>query len=158
VSKTNVIILANHGTVSFGESVERAYWWTEILDAYCRILLLARQLGHVNYLSGKESRELLALKEKWGFPDARLTDEYKNCDICANDIFRSSWKESGVERRAFEAPPPAGTASGEYQPGARYQPEAQARGQQARDQLTSPTIDQEQLVKLITDEVMRRLP
>ena len=45
------IILANHGTVSFGETVERAYWWTEILDAYCRILMLARDLGKVNYLS-----------------------------------------------------------------------------------------------------------
>ena len=26
VAKTNVIILANHGTVSYGESLERAYW------------------------------------------------------------------------------------------------------------------------------------
>ena len=45
VHKTNVIILANHGTVSFGETVEKAYWWTEILDAYCRILMLSRGLG-----------------------------------------------------------------------------------------------------------------
>src|SRR5215831_880061 len=51
VLHTNVIILANHGTVSYGESVERAYWWTEILDAYCRILILARQLGPISYLS-----------------------------------------------------------------------------------------------------------
>src|SRR5436190_16311169 len=29
VKKSNVIILANHGTVSFGETVEKAYWWTE---------------------------------------------------------------------------------------------------------------------------------
>ena len=41
VAKTNVIILANHGTVSYGTDVERAYWWTEILDSYCRILLLS---------------------------------------------------------------------------------------------------------------------
>ena len=45
VQKANVIILANHGTVSFGETVEQAYWWTEILDAYCRMLMLARGLG-----------------------------------------------------------------------------------------------------------------
>ena len=43
VAQSNVMILANHGTVSYGESVERAYWWTEILDAYCRILILAKQ-------------------------------------------------------------------------------------------------------------------
>ncbi len=68
VDKCNVMILANHGTVSFGENVERAYWWTEILDAYCRMLMLSRQLGRVNYLNETESRELLALKDKWALP------------------------------------------------------------------------------------------
>ena len=108
VAKTNVIILANHGTVSFGEDVERAYWWTEILDAYCRILMLSRQLGGVNYFSEQKERELLELKSKWGFTDPRNTPEYENCDICANDIFRTSWQDSGVQRKAFDAPPPMG--------------------------------------------------
>lgn len=107
VKKTNVIVLANHGTVSFGEDVERAYWWTEILDAYCRILMLAKQLGGVNYLNAHESKELLELKDKWGFSDPRNTPEYKNCDICANDIFRDSWIATGVERKAFAEPPSA---------------------------------------------------
>ncbi len=106
VKKSNVIILANHGTVSFGETVERAYWWTEILDSYCRILMLAKDLGYVNYLSHEKSRELLELKQKWGYDDPRLHEEFKNCDICANDIFRESWTKSGVQRRAFPAPPP----------------------------------------------------
>lgn len=73
VQKTNVIILANHGTVSFGESVERAYWWTEILDAYCRMLMLAKQLGGVHFLGEQKSRELLELKDGWGFSDPRNT-------------------------------------------------------------------------------------
>jgi L-fuculose-phosphate aldolase len=140
VAKSNVIILANHGTVSFGEDVEKAYWWTEILDAYCRILMLSRQLGKVNYLDNQQSRELLELKDKWGFADPRLTEEYKNCDICANDVFRNTWAESGVSRKAFEAPPamPA------------MQPAAPA---------TAPAngIDEEQLIKLITEQVMRQL-
>jgi L-fuculose-phosphate aldolase len=102
VHKSNVIILANHGTVSFGETVERAYWWTEILDAYCRILMLARGLGRINYFTEPEARELLELKQKWGFQDPRL--EAKNCDICANDIFRESWKATGVEQVAFQPP------------------------------------------------------
>lgn len=107
VKKTNVIVLANHGTVSFGEDVERAYWWTEILDAYCRILMLAKQLGGVNYLNANESKELLELKDKWGFTDPRNTQEFQNCDICANDIFRDTWKQTGVQRRAFADPPRA---------------------------------------------------
>lgn len=135
VSKTNVMILANHGTVSYGETVERAYWWTEILDAYCRILMLAKSIGGVNYLGDTKSRELLELKAKWGFSDPRNTPEYKDCDICANDVFRDSWKEAGVERRAFDAPPPA-------KPNAS----SEAKGD-----------DMEALVRVITDRVMAEL-
>jgi len=102
VHKSNVIILANHGTVSYGETVERAYWWTEVLDAYCRMLLLARGLGRVNYFTEPEARELLALKQQWGYPDPRL--EMRNCDICANDVFRDSWRAAGVSQQAFEPP------------------------------------------------------
>ncbi len=105
VDRTNVIILANHGTVSYGENVERAYWWTEILDSYCRMLLLAKQLGRVSYFTEDKQRELLDLKAKWGFEDPRNTPEYEDCDICANDVFRDSWSETGVQRSAFEAPP-----------------------------------------------------
>ena len=139
VDRTNVIILANHGTVSYGESVEQAYWWTEILDSYCRMLMLAKQLGGVTFLSGSKSQELLDLKEKWGYADPRNTDDYKNCDICANDIFRDSWKESGVTRKAFDAPPPLSGSSG------------------ASSGNGSSDVDPEALVKAITDEVMRQL-
>lgn len=144
VDKTNVIILANHGTVSYGEDVERAYWWTEILDAYCRILMLARGLGRVHYFPEDKERELLELKRKWGFTDPRLTKEYENCDICANDIFRDSWRETGVERRAFDPPPqmaPSSAASSDIAPA------------------TSPSADDvtEQLIQQITDRVLAAL-
>jgi L-fuculose-phosphate aldolase len=144
VSKCNVMILANHGTVSFGEDVEKAYWWTEILDAYCRILMLARQLGHVSYLDQQKSQELLDLKNKWGFSDPRLTEEYKNCDICANDIFRDSWAASGVERRAFAAPPAMPVAGGQS-------------NQPTSPGSTMSSADQERLIQLITNQVMNQL-
>jgi L-fuculose-phosphate aldolase len=134
VHKTNVIILANHGTVSFGETVEKAYWWTEILDAYCRILMLSRGLGNINYFTEPEARALLDLKQKWGFKDPRI--EAKNCDICANDVFRNSWKETGVEPKAFNPP--------SYVSG----------NNSAND--NAPT-DQEALVQAITEKVMAML-
>ena len=136
VDRTNVIILANHGTVSFGENVERAYWWTEILDAYCRILMLAKGLGRVNYFTEEKENELLELKKKWGFTDPRNTPEYQECDICANDIFRDSWQETGVERRMFEPPP------------------AMERTPLA---LPSTDADQEALIRTITDRVLEAL-
>lgn len=153
VNKTNVMILANHGTVSYGESVEQAYWWTEILDSYCRMLMLARQLGHVAYLSEGKSRELLDLKDQWGYKDPRNTPEYKDCDICANDIFRDSWADSGVQRRAFAAPPPIKTSPGS---------QASAGQASGSPTLGSPTsagggVTEEQLVQLITNEVIRQM-
>ena len=64
--RRNVIILANHGTVSFGETVEQAYWWTEILDAYCRILMLARDLGKVNYFTEDEDARAVGPEDEVG--------------------------------------------------------------------------------------------
>lgn len=145
IHKCNVMILANHGTVSFGEDVEKAYWWTEILDAYCRILMLARQLGHVSYLDQQKSQELLDLKDKWGFTDPRLTEEYKNCDICANDVFRDSWESAGVARRAFDAPPPMPPKS---------QPSLLSSNQPSG---TSQNMNEDRLVQVITDLVMKQL-
>ncbi|MEO8270969.1 MAG: class II aldolase/adducin family protein, partial [Aureliella sp.] len=146
VDKCNVMILANHGTVSMGEDVERAYWWTEILDAYCRILMLSKQLGRVNYLDQQKSTELLELKNKWGFADPRLTEEYQNCDICANDIFRTSWAETGVTRKAFDAPP-AMPAAGK----------AAAASAGASSTASGGGVDEERLIKLITEQVMQQL-
>jgi len=143
VRKANVIILANHGTVSFGETVERAYWWTEILDAYCRMLMLARGLGRVNYFNEPEAAALLDLKTKWGMSDPRR--EMQNCDICANDVFRESWQETGVRKEAFEAPRFKGGP-----PSANGQPAAAAAPG------TSPA-DQEALIQTITDRVMASL-
>lgn len=137
VKKSSVVILANHGTVSFGESVEKAYWWTEILDAYCRILMLAKDLGRVTYLTKDETQELLDLKKQWGFKDPRLTDELADCDICANDVFRASWGQSGVDRKAFDAPP--------AMPAAAAAPAVPAG------------LDKEALVKAVTEEVCRQL-
>jgi L-fuculose-phosphate aldolase len=142
VEKANVIILANHGTVSYGETVERAYWWTEILDAYCRILMLAKDLGRINYFPQEKEQELLDLKTKWGFKDARLAPGMENCDICANDVFRSSWSETGIERRAFEAPPPMRSAASDAP---------------AASPSSAGEMDQEQLIQTITDRVMAAL-
>jgi L-fuculose-phosphate aldolase len=159
VKKTNVIILANHGTISYGESVERAYWWTEILDAYCRMLMLAKDLGKVTYLNQQKSQELIDLKTKWGWSDPRVAPGMENCDICANDVFRDSWKSAGIERRAFDAPPPMpGKSKGA--PGTVV-----TEGTTVVEAVKSAVaatggvagIDNEALVQAITDRVMAEL-
>jgi len=145
VHKSNVVILANHGTVSFDEELEKAYWWTEILDAYCHILMLARGLGRISYFTQPEAEALLQLKQKWGFKDPRF--EMENCDICANDVFRDSWKETGVKPCAFTPP------------SFRQQKQGGADGSKAAPSGNgeAPTPEVESLVQAITDRVMAAL-
>jgi len=146
VNKANVVILANHGVVSWGETVEKAYWWTEVLDAYCRMLMLARGLGRVEYFSEPEARDLLKLKSEWGMKDPR--NELQNCDICANDVFRESWQSTGVQQKAFHPPRFLGNASGNGQ----AKPAPTDPGNAAPS-----NADIETLVQTITDRVMNEL-
>ena len=146
VHKTNVIIQSNHGTVSYDATVEKAYWWTEVLDAYCRILMLAKSLGRVNYFTEPEAAALLELKQKWGYTDPRA--EIKNCDICANDVFRESWQETNVEHRAFHPP--------DYRPASQRAAGPSPNGSKSAS-ATAPPADQEALIQAITDRVIEAL-
>jgi L-fuculose-phosphate aldolase len=96
----NTIILANHGTVTFGPNLENAYFNTEIIDAYCRILILARQLGRVNYFTEGQTKELLDIKKRLGYDDPRFRCE--NCDLCGNSIFERGYSEFVPEPKAFK--------------------------------------------------------
>jgi L-fuculose-phosphate aldolase len=139
LESTNTIILKNHGTVSFGKTLEEAYWKTEILDAYCRILLLAKQLGPVEYLNEQKSRELLDLKKKLGFDDPRFHNE--DCDLCGNSAFRDGYKEHIPVQRAFPKAP--------HYPGYLQEPCGTACEQTANED--------EDLVRMITDQVLTAL-
>lgn len=93
VKNSKVALLKNHGTVSWGESADRAYWWTEILDAYCRILLLSKQIGRVERLSVPKVEELLDLKERFGLGvDPRRLE---NADLCVNTEFGRGFASPG---------------------------------------------------------------
>src|SRR3954447_24530939 len=100
VKGSNTIILANHGTVTFGPTLEKAYFNTEIIDAYCRILILARQLGRVNYFSEEQTRELLALKKRLGYDDVRFRDP-DHCQVCGASSFDQSYGDFVPEPHAF---------------------------------------------------------
>jgi L-fuculose-phosphate aldolase len=100
VRDANAVILSNHGAVSWGKSLEEALYRTEILEAYCHTLLLARQLGPVQRLSDQHMRDLMALKQKLGLTDRRLGREsFENCDLCGNNtVGRGFCEPSSVSR------------------------------------------------------------
>src|SRR6266704_6381488 len=107
VKDCNTIILANHGTVTFGRDLENAYFNTEIIDAYCRILILARQLGPINYFTEQQTKELLDIKKRLGYDDPRFRCE--NCDLCGNSIFERGYSEFVPQPNAFDRAEENGT-------------------------------------------------
>ncbi len=131
VKDCNTIILANHGTLTFGPDLEKAYWNSEIIDAYCKILILARQLGRVNYFSEEKTKELLELKKRLGYDDVRFRKQ--GCSTCGPSSFDESYTDFVPEPHAFT------------------QTEAAACNGRAAG------VDTEELVRTITDQVMAAL-
>jgi L-fuculose-phosphate aldolase len=88
VDKHNTILMANHGVVSWSHlNVEDAYWRIEIIEAYCRAVLAAAQLGKpLNSFSGTQLQELLAIKQNLGIVDPRFG--LKECELCDNNDWR----------------------------------------------------------------------
>src|SRR5437868_6139974 len=85
VKDSNTILLQNHGTVTYDVDLDGAYYKLEIVDAYSRILLLAKQIGSIRPLDGGEMKELLELKQKFGLEEPRLKDGGKNF-TCSTDF------------------------------------------------------------------------
>ncbi|MGL4595778.1 MAG: class II aldolase/adducin family protein [Thermoguttaceae bacterium] len=169
IKKSDIIVQANHGTVSVGPTVERAYWLTELLDAYCRILLISRDLGKVEYFNKQEAEELLTLKQQWGFKDPRA--DLANCELCANDVFRESWKETGVGHRAFtpptfkrgdESPMPSNSAASCSSPafscGCKSESSNVSDNKSSHVSNNVPSaMEQEQIIQAITDRVLQAM-
>jgi L-fuculose-phosphate aldolase len=143
VKDTETILLANHGTITYGKDIEDAYFKTEIIDAYCRILLLAKQLGTVNYYSDEKAAELIRIKPGLGIADPRLERGLENCDLCGNSLFRAGYSDFAPEPKAFFHPKLL---------------EPSANGRKATN--ASQTVGDEEfesLVQRITDQVMQAM-
>jgi len=88
VEQHNTILMANHGVVAWSHlNVEDAYFKMEILEAYCRTILVASQLGKpVNTMTPGQLQDLLKIKQSLGIPDPR--HGLKECELCDNDEWR----------------------------------------------------------------------
>jgi L-fuculose-phosphate aldolase len=88
VDKHNTILMANHGVVSWSHNnVEDAYFKMEILEAYCRTVLVTAQLGRpAKTMTPAQLQDLLKIKQSLGIPDPR--HGLKECELCDNDEWR----------------------------------------------------------------------
>jgi L-fuculose-phosphate aldolase len=84
----NTILMANHGVVTWSHNnIEEAYWRMEIIEAYCRTIVVAGQLGKpINTFTGSQMKELLNIKQSLGFVDPRIG--MKECELCDSGEWR----------------------------------------------------------------------
>ena len=81
------VIMENHGVICWGKDVEDAYWKMENVDAYCKTVWIASQLGNGLKTFGSEKlRDLIAIRQKLGMNDARAG--LRECELCDNAEFR----------------------------------------------------------------------
>jgi L-fuculose-phosphate aldolase len=96
----NTILMANHGVVVWShQGAEDAYFKMEIIEAYCRTVVVTSQLGvEPKTFSPSQLKDLLKIKQGLGVVDPRYG--LKECELCDN----SEWRP-GVSCALPEAPP-----------------------------------------------------
>lgn len=99
----NTILMANHGVVSWSHNnVEDAYFKMEIVEAYCRTVVVAAQLGApLKTFSQTHLQDLLKIKQTLGIPDPRIG--LKECELCNNDEWRPGVMCAAPEQRPVPA-------------------------------------------------------
>ncbi len=107
VDKYNTILMSNHGVVTWSHNnVEEAYWRMEIVEAYCRTLTVAAQLGKpLQTFSADQLKDLLKIKQSLGFVDPRFG--LKECELCDNDGWRPGVQCAVPPKPAAEVSPDA---------------------------------------------------
>src|SRR4051812_44800036 len=131
VKDSNTILLQSHGVVCFHPDLEQAYYQLEIVDAYARILMLAKSLGSVRPLEATEMKELLELKARFGLKDARV--------------------DAGLEKLACAGTDFLSRVSGDIATRGRMQ---MSEGTAPAPQAGVSEDDLENLVQTITDQIM----
>ena len=140
VKDANTILLQSHGVVTFDADLEQAYYELEIVDAYARILILAKQVGGIRQLSAGEMKELIELKPRFGKSDPRLGKPLE----CSAEFVSRVTEESGARGRMV--------CGDGCVPVKAMDPIERAVSQVAPARFDED--DVEQLVQAITDQIM----
>jgi L-fuculose-phosphate aldolase len=75
VKKHNTILLENHGVVCWADTITHAEWLIEVIETYCKTVMIAGQLrSPLKEIPPEKIADILAIKRKLGLPDARYPD------------------------------------------------------------------------------------
>jgi L-fuculose-phosphate aldolase len=94
VKKHNTILLKNHGVVSWSDTITHAEWLIEVIETYCKTVMIAGQLrSPLKEIPPEKIADLLAIKRKLGLPDARYPDDP---EAIAMDFAQDGFKRSSI--------------------------------------------------------------
>jgi len=81
VRQHNTVLLQNHGVVSWADTITHAEWLIEVLETYCKTIVIAGQLSPaLKEIPPEKIADLLAVKRRLGLPDPRHPDEVEPID------------------------------------------------------------------------------
>lgn len=101
VKNHNTILLANHGIVCWADTVTHAEWYVEVVETYCKTVMIASQLRpKLNEIPPDKISDLLARKKSLGLPDPRLEsgDDPAEAETLPHRTVESQPKISGQRR------------------------------------------------------------
>lgn len=85
VHNHNTILLAHHGVVCWADTITHAEWSVEVIDTYCKTIMLASQLkSPLQEFAADKIADLLETKKKLGLPDPRLSQQPCQSPECSN--------------------------------------------------------------------------
>ena len=127
--KHQSILMGNHGVITWGKTVEDAYFKMEITDSYCRTIIHAQSIPGGTAITNEGLGTLLQMKQGLGLPDDRFG--LKPAELCEVDPWTQMCGEHGCSS-----------------PVTPFNP--MTRGD------TSPS-ELEDLVRKLTEEIVRKL-
>lgn len=84
VKRHNTILLKNHGVVSWADTVTHAEWLIEVIETYCKTIMIAGQLrSPLQEIPPEKIADILAIKRKLGLPDARHPEDPHIAELAA---------------------------------------------------------------------------
>jgi L-fuculose-phosphate aldolase len=99
VNEYNAVLLANHGLLTWGETLEQAYFRMETAEHYGKILLYVNQIGQPKEFSCDELNTLLEIRKNMGVEQGgtptckRETKETKSLDDHITEITKKVLRE-----------------------------------------------------------------
>jgi L-fuculose-phosphate aldolase len=91
-------LLANHGLVCWGDTVTHAEWYVEVIETYCKTVMIASQLRQqLPEIPPEKILDLLALKQRIGMslPDVRFPATAMEKEASDDDVWDTPARSAG---------------------------------------------------------------